>query len=367
MSRPRILANLCWMVPGGVGGSEEYTTRLLGTVAAADGADIGFDVGIAAMADVAESHPELGRLTLSEFPISGRLRSLRLLTESTWLAARSRNHDLVHHFGGRVPAVRGAPAIVTIHDIQSLDRPENFSRVKSAYLARALPRSVRAARLVVTPSEWVAARLIDRLGLDETDVRVVPSTFSRPSADQVRPPSGEGPMLLYPAMTHPHKDHRTLIEAFDRVRQRLPGARLVLTGGRGRAHDEVARRVAATPGVTHRGRVAASELAELIVQADVLAFPSRYEGFGLPVLEAMSVGTPVVAADSTALPEVVGGGGLLVEPGDVGGWADALLEVAESGLDQATAAAAAERVAHYSPERARERLLKAWGDALERG
>ena len=92
----------------------------------------------------------------------------------------------------------------------------------------------------------------------------------------------------------------------------------------------------------------------------------RYEGFGLPVLEAMNVGTPVVAADSTALPEVVGSGGILVEPGDVGEWADALVGVIETGLGEPTAAAAAERVAHYSPARARERLLRAWTDAIDR-
>ena len=362
-----MLANLCWMVPGGVGGSEEYATRLLGTVAEADGSEIGLDVEVASMAGVAESHPELSGLAWRELPVSARVRAVRVLAESSWLALRSRDHDLVHHFGGRIPAVRGAPAVVTIHDIQPLDLPANFSRLKSAYLARALPRSVASARLVVTPSDWVAGRLIERFGLDESDIRVVPSTYTVPAGTGDGPSRRDGPLIVYPAMTHPHKDHRTLIEAFGRLRTRFTDARLVLTGGRGRVHDEVSRQIAETPGVSHRGRVDPGELANLIEHADVLAFPSRYEGFGLPVLEAMSVGTPVVAAEAAALPEVLGGGGVLVEPGAVADWAEALAAVLEGGPADAVVAAAADRVAYYAPARARERLVAAWADAIERG
>jgi alpha-1,3-rhamnosyl/mannosyltransferase len=171
-------------------------------------------------------------------------------------------------------------------------------------------------------------------------------------------------VIIYPAVSHPHKDHATLLAAFDLVRQRRPEARLVLTGGPGRVHAEVQRLVAATPGATHLGRVGSDDLMALIDAAAVLAFPSRYEGFGLPVLEAMTMGTPVVVADATALPEVVGQGGLLVRPGDVAAWAEALLAVLDDGMDVSTVDAARRRVEFYSPAKARTRLVHAWEAAL---
>jgi glycosyltransferase involved in cell wall biosynthesis len=373
----RVLANLCWMVPGGVGGSEEYTTRLLAAVSAGGGSGSGarVRVTVATMAGVIESHPELASLDLEQFGVSGRFRPLRAVVESTWLAGLSRDHDLAHHFGGRIPARRACPAVVTVHDIQPLDLPANFTATKRAYLARALPRSVAGARLVTTPSAWVAERVVDRFSLDATKVCVVPSTYRRPlgsEADDSEPTlgpgvsgMGEGPVIVYPAASHPHKDHATLVEAFGLIRRRCPDARLVLTGGAGRAQLEVERLVASTPGVRHLGRVDSATLERIIARSDVLAFPSRYEGFGLPVLEAMVAGTPVVAAAATALPEVVGNGGVLVEPGSPDAWAEALLDVIEHGVDAATAEAARSRVEHYSPERARERLMAAWATALE--
>ena len=374
----RVLANLCWMVPGDVGGSEEYSTRLLAAVAAGAGAgpDIepGVQVTVAALAGVAEAHPELAAFDLEQLALSGRLRPVRAVLESTWLVGLSRDHDLAHHFGGRIPARRGCPAVVTVHDIQPLDLPANFTAVKRAYLSRALPRSVAAARVVTTPSAWVAERLVDRFSLDPARVRVVPSTY-RPrdplpdhrAGGTGREISGlgDGPVIVYPAVSHPHKDHATLVEAFGLIRQKRPEVRLVLTGGRGRAHREVERLVAVTPGVQHLGRVESATLGQIIERADVLAFPSRYEGFGLPVLEAMVTGTPVVAAAATALPEVVGKGGVLVEPGVPTDWAEALLEVLDHGVDAATTEAARSRVEHYSPARARERLLAAWSLALD--
>lgn len=380
MTVRRVLANLCWMVPGDVGGSEEYTTRLLGLMTPSDAAGAeGPEVTVAAMAGVAPAHPQLASLRWRTVAVSGRVRPLRVLTESTWLARESRRHDLVHHFGGRVPAIRGAPAIVTVHDIQPLERPDDFSHLKRAYLAKAVPRSVAISRMVVTPSAWVAGRLVERFSLDESRVRVVPSTYSTDphqpdltaaGSDRTPIPAlapGDGPLIVYPAVTHPHKDHATLLEAFALLRQRRGGARLLLTGGRGRAHGDVERLIAATPGAMHCGRVAPAVLREMIERADVVAFPSRYEGFGLPLLEAMRAGTPVVAADATAIPEVVGGGAILVEPGAVASWADALLAVVDDGVDAAVTEAAEQRVEHYSPANARDRLLAAWDVALDGG
>ncbi len=176
-------------------------------------------------------------------------------------------------------------------------------------------------------------------------------------------------MVLYPALTHPHKNHETLIDAVARLRRSRPDLLLILTGAPGRSAAQVAAQIRAVDPegrfVRHLGRVPAVLLAELMRRADVLAFPSRYEGFGLPVLEAMQAGTPVLAADATALPEVAGDAAILVDPEDVDAWSagiESLLgdesrrrELAEAGRARAEA---------YSPQAAAAALRAVWRDAL---
>ena len=363
----RVLANLCWMVPGDVGGSEEYASRLLAAVA--DAADAGIEVEVAALRGAAEAHPELSAFRLHEVPYGGGRRSVRLALESTWLARRSAGFDLVHHFGGRLPERWTAPAAVAVHDIQPLDLPGNFSAVKRRYLGWSVPRSVRRCRLVTVPSQWVADRLIDRLSVPPERVVVVPSTWAPPRAPDgppdADPAAGDGgrerPFVLYPAVTHPHKNHELLIAAHGRLRRRHPDVELVLTGSPGRSHARVAGLAGPGPGVVHLGRVPADRLHRLIGAAAAMAFPSRYEGFGLPVLEAMHAGTPVVAAAAAALPEVTGDAAALVDPDDADGWVDALDEVL-SGSPETRRRVERGRVRarRYSPPRAAARLTEAW-------
>ena len=410
----RVMANLCSIVPGKVGGSEEYATRLLAAVASlrGTGALAGVEIEIAAMRGVRAAHLELTGTAWREAPWPGRSRVLRLATESTWLARKSRGFDLVHHFGGRLPARRAAPAVLTIHDIQPLDLPQNFSPAKRRYLAWALRASARAAVVVTVPSMWTAERVIDRLGVGPERVHIVPSTYRtgplaapgtgthpaqshRPFDAQQRavggrrthararggsqaaaaaaaadaltadPPSR--PFVLYPAATYPHKNHELLIAAHGTVRRRHPAATLVLTGGRGRAHAAVMRLAASTPGVIHLGRVDESQLVDLLDAATAVAIPSRYEGFGLPALEAMSVGTPVIAADATALREVVAGAGTLIGPDNIDGWIDALLAAYRGSPEIARKARRGLRRAEsFAPERSASRLVEAWGAAHSR-
>lgn len=380
----RVLANLCWMVPGDVGGSEEYASRLLAAVADAGAA--GIEVEVAALRGAAEARRELGAFRCHEAPYGGRRRSVRLALESTWLARRSAGYDLVHHFGGRLPERWTAPAAVAVHDIQPIDLPGNFSAVKRRYLGWSVPRSVRRCRLVTVPSQWVADRLTDRLGVPPERVAVVSSTWAAaPGLVGAESPAGEAgagrigaggsagegegrerPFVLYPAVTHPHKNHELLIAAHRLLRRRHPDVELVLTGSPGRSHARVAGLVGGGSGVAHLGRVPAGRLHRLIGAAAAVAFPSRYEGFGLPVLEAMHAGTPVVAAAAAALPEVAGDAGALVDPDDLDGWVDALDEVL-SGSPEARGRVerGRARALRYAPARAAARLIEAWRRAAE--
>ncbi len=367
MSALRVLANLCSIVPSQVGGAEPYVTRLLAAVASQipdQAPDVSLD--LASMAGVRAAHPELGGLSWHEAPWPPDSRVRRAAVESTWLARLSSGFDVVHHFGGRLPARRSGLSVLTVHDIQPLELPANFSAMKRRYLGWALPRSVRAADLVVVPSQWVADRLSERLSIPAGRMRVVPPTYAhpRPLAGGTGPPaeaSVKPPFVLYPAATYPHKNHATLLEAHSAVRARHHDLQLVLTGARGRAHAQVTEQAARTPGVVHLGWVDDARLASLMSQAAAVAFPSRYEGFGLPVLEAMQSGTPVIASSTTALPEVVGECGTLVDPDDIDGWVDALSE-ARSGSSRIREQVdrGMVRAADFAPERAAGRLLEAW-------
>ena len=373
-----VAANLAWLVPGDVGGSEEYTTRLLASVLSAAPTDISLE--IVGSKRLMDSYP-----WMAEGPfraVAGPLgnRGYRILAESTQVHRATREADLVHHFGGRLPAVRNPSAIVTIHDLQPLDMPANFSRVKWQYLSWAVQRSAEAASLICTPSRWVAQSVVERLGVSADKVRVVSSTWSphlqRDDAadteslavDGLLNRLGSGPVILYPAATHPHKNHLVLLEAADRLADRGDELTLVLTGGRGRAETLVTSKLRGLRvRVLRLGRVSPPLLSALTRRADVLAFPSRYEGFGLPLLEAMHAGTPVIAGDNSAMPEVVDGAGLLVGVDDVNGWTDAISEVlADRSLADRLSAAGRVRAEAYAPAVAARRLIDVWRDALSR-
>jgi alpha-1,3-rhamnosyl/mannosyltransferase len=173
---------------------------------------------------------------------------------------------------------------------------------------------------------------------------------------------GPGPVVLYPAVTHPHKRHLLLVEAMAEVARVHPDSTLVLTGGQGRAEDDVAAAIRAAPfPVVRPGRIPAPALRGLFHRADVLAFPSAYEGFGLPVLEAMRAGLPVVASTSTALPEVLGDGGRLVEGADPARWAEAVVAAIDGGpAVEAQVARGRQRAERWRPEAAAARLVDAW-------
>jgi glycosyltransferase involved in cell wall biosynthesis len=328
--------NLLWLVPGVVGGSEEYATRLLDAVARVDRPDL--QIVLFVLEQFPDAHPALAAQFDTVVASSdGANKPRRVLLESTWLprAAAQRGVALMHHVGGRVPLRTSCPSILTIHDLQPLELPENFSFVKRHFLHRALPRSVARSQLVITPSRYVQRRVVERLHVPEARTAVVPApvreqssvlrTRATPEVDALL--AGGHPYFVYPAITYTHKNHATLVDAFAQVVAERPDARLVLTGGEGNEEAAVRSRIeqlGITDAVLRTGRIPRGDLDSLIDSATALVFPSFYEGFGVPVLEAMAAGCPVIAADATALPEVVGDAGVLVGPHDVSGWAAAM-------------------------------------------
>jgi glycosyltransferase involved in cell wall biosynthesis len=330
-----VAVNLLWMVPGGVGGSEEYVTRQLNALV-----DQHLDqLTLFTLPGFADAHPDLAmRCRVMTAPVSGRRRELRVAAELGWLTMQLRRvrFDLVHHAGGTIPLGSPGPTVLTIHDIQYLVYPDTFSSVKLAYLRRAVPAAVKRAVCIATPSAFVADTLAHAFGVPADRLVVVPNAIPVEGAEGTAPAALRatydlpGPIVVYPAITYTHKNHATLLTAMAPLLREDASLRLVLLGGVGPCEAELqatAARLGINDQVIRPGRIPAADRDGLYAMASVMAFPSRYEGFGIPVLEAMAAGCPVVASNVTALPEAVGEAGILVDPDDVNAWTEALRRV----------------------------------------
>lgn len=332
MSAPQQVAvNLTWMVPGRVGGSEEYLVRQLTGLAAHDSPEL----TIYCQPAFGEAHHGLSsRFPVVPVPLRRDRRSTRILAEHTWLAAKTRSADLVHHGGGTAPMIGKRPIVLTVHDLQYLRYPEYFGRGRHSYLDRMMPRSVARAAVVTVPSEYVKRTVVNAFGISADGVVVVPHgvpDLSPPSAEQMsatltRFGLGGRAFVVYPAITHPHKGHKVLIEM---VAHLDPEIAVVLVGGAGAADIDINRAIAASPHadrIVRTGRVSERERDTLVSAASALVFPSEYEGFGAPLVEAMVLDTPVVCGRAEAVTEVAGGAAVVVGDQSPEAWAEGVLE-----------------------------------------
>jgi glycosyltransferase involved in cell wall biosynthesis len=310
---------LLTLVPGISGGSETYARELCRALERVGGHD--YEALVPTLApDAGGGLPSVvaaGYASSTRTP--GRLRAMG----EAWLRPGALRRYLdradVVHYPLTVPVPpTGKPSVLTLLDVQHLDLPELFPRGERLFRRLAYDRAARGTDHVVVISEWVRERVVARLGLDPARVHAIHlgvdhERFS-PGGASVREP-----FLLYPARPWPHKNHARLYEAFARVRAERPGLRLVLTGV---GHD-----AATLPeGAETLGSVSTDELVSLYRRASALVFPSLYEGFGLPPIEAMACGCPVATSNAGSLPEVVGDAAVLFDPRDPGSIAAGILE-----------------------------------------
>lgn len=333
MSHVRIAMNLLWCVPG-VGGSEEYLVRqLLGL------ADIehDYDIEVFAPLGFSQRQPKIASLyTVHEAPNDCSRRAVRIWLEHTWLAKKTRGFSLVHHGGGTLPRRGNANTLLTIHDIQWIDYPHYVSPVKLRYLRRIVPSSVRRASRVAVPSRFVADSLTKAFGTSSKKIGVVrhglesdlSTTASDESVLRAKFSLGNGPVLVFPAITHPHKNHMFLLQLLVNggAAWQDPSLRVVFAGSEGSHHAQVLSFIAEhnlSSRVVLPGRVSNEDRNGLLKMADAMVFPSEYEGFGAPVIEAMRMGAPIISSDRASLPGVIGDAGLVL-PLTVEAWSDAL-------------------------------------------
>jgi alpha-1,3-rhamnosyl/mannosyltransferase len=324
---PEVAVNLLWCVPGKVGGSEQYLTRQLAGLCGRNEFALhayvpqGFIAAHSELADVVHMH---------EMSSTAHNRAARILFENTWLNARTKSAQLVHHGGGTLPLRGNNNTLLTVHDVQYLTYPEYFSAVRLRYLKAMMPRSVKRARAIAVPSAYVRGVLMEQFSLPGEKIHVVRHGVealvrSEENIARVRNKYGleNVEYFIYPAMTHPHKNHAFLVNLLAGPWKHR-SEHLVFIGSAGRAHEELLALIAQL-GLAHRvhvvGRVEGTERDAFVAGARALLFPSQYEGFGAPLIEAMSLGVPVVCANTASLPEVAGDAGVVL-PLTLEAWSD---------------------------------------------
>lgn len=276
------------------------------------------------------------------------------------------------------PTLSDIPTLLTVHDLSFLRAPESAAPGLRGYLEIAVKRSVKLATHVLADSQSTKDDLIELYATPEDKITVLYSGVSsdfRPITDPNRLMKirqhyklGEKPFVLSVGTLQPRKNHATLIKAFEQA-FRDSEYNLVLAGGRGWSYEEV-HALVRSRGLQHRvlfpGFVADEDLSALYSSADVMTFPSLYEGFGLPVLEAMACGVPVLASNTSCLPEVAGGAALFVNPRNIEAMSDALLKlVSNVDLRKTLREKGFERVEQFSWQSSAEKLLGVYRDLAQ--
>jgi glycosyltransferase involved in cell wall biosynthesis len=277
--------------------------------------------------------------------------------------------DVAHFTNYTAPLRLDLPYVVTVHDMSLALLPECSTWKMRLIVPRVLPRVARRARLVLVPSHATRDDVVRLLGVDPGRVRVIPHAAPRSFADTAdATEGGEAPYFLFVGNLEPRKNLARALRAFARIAPALPDQRFVIAGRPGWKYDDVLRE-AARPElrgrVELRGYVQEDELVSLYRHATAFVYPSLYEGFGLPVIEAMACGTPVLTSNVSALPELAEGAALLVAPTDETALAEAMHALAtDPALRERLRAAGRARAARYSWEATAAQTLAAYAEAL---
>jgi glycosyltransferase involved in cell wall biosynthesis len=276
--------------------------------------------------------------------------------------------DVAHSPSPLMIPTRRAARVITVHDLDFLDNPERTRAEIRRDYPRLAPAHARAADGVIAVSEFTAGQVVSRLGVPRSQI-----TICSPGAPRWQPRAAtptDGP-ILFMGTLEPRKNVGVLLRAYARLLSILPSApRLLLAGGATPAAAAWLTAIAEPPlagHVDHVGYVQGDRRYDLYCRASMLVLPSHLEGFGLPALEAMTVGVPVIVSRRGALPEVTGGAGIVVEPDDEQALTDAMYRyLTDASAVEAASAKGLVRSRQYSWDASAAALYGAYATAIER-
>ena len=284
--------------------------------------------------------------------------------------------DLLHLPANIGPVVCPCPTTVTIHDVSLFRYPEYFTpwhRKTSQFL---VPRNAHHAKIIITNSEYSKSEIVNVLGVSPDKVKVTylgASETFKPAEpiviEQTRRKFGLDQFIVVVCTLEPRKNVQRLVQAYSLLKARGITHTLVHIGAKGWYYDDVlaeVERLGITDSVRFLGYVSLEDLNALYSAASVAVYPSLYEGFGLPVLEAMQCGCPVITSNAASLPEVVGDQGIMVDPYDVDTLADTIYAVLTND-DQAAAMRqnGFERAKQFSWKACAQQTIQAYQKALK--
>jgi glycosyltransferase involved in cell wall biosynthesis len=369
----RIGLNALFLIPGKVGGTEVYVRNLVRALGkAAPREEILLYVAREAAGTFGELPPNVREVACS---VRAESRPARIAYEQArlpWLARRDRL-DVLHSLGYTAPLALGCAGVVTLHDLNFHFHPEDWARTALWANRLLVPNVARRATRVLTISQSSRDAIRDVLGIPASKIDVVYHGVDgniAPAGDAVRREVRArfdlgGPFVLSVTASHPHKNLDGLLAGYRRACLAWDAPPpLVIVGIRGRDHA----RLESYPGpgrIVVTGWVDDETLSALYREARVFVFPSKYEGFGFPVLEAMSVGVPVASSSATSLPELVGDAALVFDPADAEAIGVAMIRAFD---DEATRARLREaghaRAARFTWDRTAAETLAVYGRAV---
>ncbi len=373
MPRPlRIGVNALYLIPGGVGGTEIYLRNLLSALSAIDRRNIYYvftnrETG-RDLTPKAENFETVGSL------VPARVRPLRLLWEQTvlpWQGLR-RRLDVVFSPGFTVPLVSAGRKVTVIHDLQHKRLPRNFGAVERQAWNFVVWSAVRVSDRLITPSETVKADVANVYGVPEDRITAIPhgveenffglkENVAYDEALLAEAKIADRRYLLAVSTLHPHKNWERLIEAYGKLVAEGVEEHLVIAGLPGKSWERIHDRVT-NGGLADRvhlvGWTPRAVLWSLFKYAEALVFPSTFEGFGLPVIEAMAAELPVACSDIPVLRETAGGAAVFFDPLSVDQIAGAVKRVlSDAALRNQLVDRGRARAASLTWRRAAERTL----------
>lgn len=375
--------NLIFLVPGETGGMEIAARELIGALARTAGADVTLTAFVNREAAAAGGPQALGfggdgRVATVVVPVDARNRVEWVRGEQQHLPrmATAAGCDLVHSLASTAPLRGRFTRVTTIHDLNYAKVPDTHFGLRGLGMRVLVPAAARFSHRVIVDAASTVEDLVEELGTPREKIDVVPLGVRAPTASTVtRDPGdlraelglGDRRVLLSASAKRPHKnllrllDAHALLPAADRPVLVLPGYPT--------PHEAELRARAVALGTADDVRllewVGDEDMEALYALADAFVFPSLYEGFGLPILEAMARGVPVASSDRASLPEVVGDAGLLFDPEDVSAIHAALVRLLDdAGLRERLAVAGVARAAQFTWTRSAELTLASYRRAL---